>query len=207
LFDMDGTLVDSTAMVEQLWAEFAAANGADRDEVIDFAHGRPSRDTIARFTVPADDRDRWMAWISDSEATQFEGTLALPGAVALTRAMPPGRWAIVTSAMRRPARARSGAVGIPAPPVLIAADDVAHGKPSPEPYRDAASALGLDSEDCVVFEDAPAGVEAGLAAGCTVVVVGELDTPVVAGLARVPDLSHVSAVLDGHEIVLGLATT
>ncbi len=172
LFDMDGTLVDSTALVESIWTEFAAANHSDPREVIAFAHGRPSRDTITAFAHHRDQIGAWNARFARWEAERFDAVRAIPGAVSLVGSLPSHSWAIVTSALREPARRRLTRLGFPAPPVLIGADDVTHGKPHPEGYLAAARILDVDPVDCVVFEDTPAGIQAGLSAGCTVVGVG-----------------------------------
>lgn len=202
LFDMDGTLVDSTAEVEAMWTEFAHANGVDPATVIEFAHGRPSRDTIATFAPDA--IERWEAYIHDGEHTRFLTVRSIPGAVEVVNSLRPGSWALVTSALHHPARQRLRVIGIEPPEVVIGAEDVAAGKPHPEGYLAAASALGVAPQDCVVFEDTDAGVRAGLAAGCTVVVVGEAETPATAGLHRVRDFARVSAVQDDAGITLTL---
>lgn len=194
LFDMDGTLVDSTAMVEAIWSEFAAANEVDAAEVIEFAHGRPSRDTIAAFTRRDGDVDACNAQLSEWEAARFGDVTAIPGALTLVNGLSKPRWAVVTSALREPARRRLAAVGFPAPPFLVGADDVTRGKPDPEGYLAAAHSLGVDPVTCVVFEDTRAGIQAGLAAGCVVIGVGEQAPHDV----RVADLTAVTIEPDGH---------
>jgi len=189
LFDMDGTLVDSTAMVEEVWSEFAAANGADAAAVIEFAHGRPSRDTVAKFVADSTRTDEWNAWIATAEAERFTEVIAIPGAVDAVRSLAPGSWAVVTSALHHSAAERLTQVGFPAPSVLIAADDVERGKPHPQGYRTAAMALGQEPIGCVVFEDTMAGIKAGIAAGCIVVAVG--DVPARRIRARVRDFTSV----------------
>lgn len=189
LFDMDGTLVDSTAMVEHIWTEFAQANATDPRAVIDFAHGRPSRDTVARFAANSARIDKWLHWIHTAEAERFGTVVAIPGAREVVCALPPERWAVVTSAIHGPAQARLVQNGFPTPAVLVGADDVRHGKPHPEGYLAAALALGLDPARCVVFEDTSAGIEAGRAAGCAVVAVGDVR---VHGIAvRIRDFTDV----------------
>lgn len=190
LFDMDGTLVDSTAVVEAVWTEFALANGADVAAVLDFGHGRPSRDTIARFAADAARVDEWGVWITTAEGERFTEVLAVPGAVSVARSLASDRWAVVTSALRVPALERLAQSGFPAPPVLVAAEDVVRGKPHPEAYLAAAAALGFSPSDCVVFEDAIAGIEAGLAAGCAVVAVGAVDADGIVG--RIADFREVA---------------
>lgn len=204
LFDMDGTLVDSTAMVEHVWTEFAAANAVDAAAIIDFAHGRPSRDTIARFAADPARIDEWLDWIHTAEGGRFNEVVAVPGAVELVSSLPRGRWAVVTSAIHAPARERLALVGIEPPQIVIGADNVAQGKPHPEGYLAAASALGVEPGRCVVFEDTQAGALAGLAAGCAVVLVGDLAPDVPGVVARVRDLTEVSAASDGRGITLSL---
>ncbi len=203
LFDMDGTLVDSTAEVEAMWTEFAHANGVDPATVIEFAHGRPSRDTIATFAPDA--IERWETYIHDGEHTRFLTVRSIPGAVEVVNSLRPGSWALVTSALHHPARQRLRVIGIEPPEVVIGAEDVAAGKPHPEGYLAAASALGVAPQDCVVFEDTDAGVCAGLAAGCTVVVVGGVETPATEGLAQIADFSNVRAMSDDSGITLTLS--
>jgi sugar-phosphatase len=202
LFDMDGTLVDSTAEVEVMWTEFAAANGVEAQTVIDFAHGRPSRDTIAKFAPH--EIERWETFIHDGEHTRFLTVRQIPGAVDLVNSLRPGSWALVTSALHHPARQRLRVIGIEPPEVVIGAEDVTSGKPDPEGYLAAASALGVAPQDCVVFEDTDAGVRAGLAAGCTVVVVGDQESPATAELIRIDDFSKVRATPDAQGIGISL---
>ncbi|GMA34043.1 HAD-IA family hydrolase [Demequina litorisediminis] len=205
LFDMDGTLVDSNALVDVIWNEFSDAHGLDSTEVRAYAHGRPSRATVATYLDDEAQIAHWIDRIHHLEGSLFDAVKEIAGARALVASLPSERWAVVTSAIREPARARIGAVGIQVPDVLIGADDVTHGKPDPEGYRAGAAALGLDPADCVVFEDTDAGAKAGLAAGCAVVVVGAGHSDTLDTLPRVPDLTHVSATVDAHSgIVLTL---
>ncbi|WP_234983246.1 HAD-IA family hydrolase [Demequina sp. NBRC 110053] len=206
LCDMDGTLVDSNAVVDAMWNEFADRLGLDGTEVRAFAHGRPSRDTIARYVAGERDIDIWIDRIHHMEASRFHQVVEIPGAARFTRALPTQRWAVVTSALAEPARARLAAVGIEPPAVLIGADDVNAGKPDPEGYLRAARELGADPRDCVVFEDTDAGIGAGRVAGCAVVVVGENRSPATDGLPRVPDMTQVTVGRDGESLVLTLAT-
>jgi sugar-phosphatase len=195
LFDMDGTLVDSTHMVERIWEEFAAANRADPAEVIDFAHGRPSRDTIARFAADPARTGEWNEWITKAEGDRFGEVTAIAGALAVVTALGAERWAVVTSALRQPALERLARNGFPTPRVLIGADDVERGKPHPEGYVRAATELGFEPQDCVVFEDASAGIEAAQRAGAPVVAVGDVEAPRLAG--RIRDFASVSVVEAG----------
>ncbi|MET9448760.1 HAD-IA family hydrolase [Streptomyces cinerochromogenes] len=175
LFDMDGTLVDSTALVESTWAGFCARHGTDLTEVLDFAHGRPTRETVGHF-VPdpelAASETRRLVAHEESETT---GITEIPGARSLLAALPRGSWAVVTSAGRKLAEVRLAAAGLPLPEVMVSADDVVRGKPHPEGYLRAAAILGVEPADTIVFEDSGAGVRAGLASGARTVVIGGLD--------------------------------
>ncbi len=167
LFDLDGVLVDSTPAVARVWAWWAREHGFDPDEVVKKAHGRPSISTIRELLPDADyaaeDRE-----VERREIADVEGVIPLPGAVELLRALPLERWAIVTSCTRALARVRIAAAGLPKPKHLVTATDVQHGKPSPEPYLKGAQMLGIPAADCLVVEDAPAGIRAGKAAGAQV---------------------------------------
>lgn len=205
LCDMDGTLVDSNALVDTMWNEFAAAHQLDAEQVRQFAHGRPSTATLNRYLSDEQEIAHWTERIHSQEGSNFDGVLEIPGAVNFTRALPRARWAVVTSALSGPARARLQAVGIEVPRVLIGADDVTAGKPDPEGYARAARELFIPARECVVFEDTDAGIEAGLAAGCAVVVVGANRSPVTEGLPRVMNLTQVDVRVEGDDIVLTIA--
>ncbi len=170
LFDIDGTLVDSTAAVERTWRTWAAAHGADAEEILRVCHGRRSQDTIALF-LPAAEQAAAVDELERLELDDLADTVALPGAVPLLSRLEPGRWAAVTSGPRALMQARLRAAGLPEPGVLVTAEDVSIGKPDPQGYLLAAAALGVDAGRCLVVEDAPAGVEAGRAAGAAVLAV------------------------------------
>ncbi|WP_205124222.1 MULTISPECIES: HAD-IA family hydrolase [Tsukamurella] len=174
LFDMDGTLVDSTALVEDTWGGFAAVHGLDLTTVLAFAHGRPTAATVHHFLRDPDVADRETARLVAHEEATTEGVREVPGARAVLGGLPPESWAVVTSASRTLARNRMRAAGLPLPGVLVSADDVVRGKPDPEGYLLAANALGVDITSAVVFEDSPAGVRAGRASGARTVVIGAL---------------------------------
>jgi mannitol-1-/sugar-/sorbitol-6-phosphatase len=168
LYDMDGTLVDSSACVEGTWRAWAARHGLDVESLLTLAHGRQNPDTI-RAVAPHLDVDEECAFMTAAEEAWTEGIVPIAGARELLARMPADRWAIVTSAWRRLAEIRLGCAGLRRPSVLMTADEVARGKPHPEGYLMAAAALGVRPEACVVVEDAPAGVAAGRAAGMTVI--------------------------------------
>jgi mannitol-1-/sugar-/sorbitol-6-phosphatase len=193
LFDMDGTLVDSSAAVEISWTEFAERHGLDAAELLAHIHGVRAVDTIARF-VPSADVAAETTILLDREMALVDRVTAIPGAIELLRALPEAGipTAIVTSAPRDLALARLGAAGIPVPPVFVTGEDVEHGKPAPDCYQLAAERLGVDPAHCVVFEDADAGIRAGLAAGARVVVIGDLPSDAAADLTRIPDYREVT---------------
>lgn len=168
LFDLDGVLVDSTPAVARVWAGWARAHGFDPDEVVRQAHGRPSIATIRELLPDADhaaeDRE-----VERREIADIEGVIPLPGATELLQALPPERWVIVTSCTRPLAGVRVAAAGLPKPKYLVTSTDIKHGKPDPEPYLKGAQLLGVPASECIVIEDAPAGIRAGKAAGARVV--------------------------------------
>ena len=168
LFDMDGVLVDSTPAVARVWAGWAREHGFDADEVVKKAHGRPSITTI-RELLPHIDHDAENREVERREIEDVGGVIPLPGAMELLRALPLERWAIVTSCTRQLAGVRIAVAGLPQPKHLVTATDVKHGKPDPEPYRKGAQFLGVPAAECVVIEDAPAGIRAGKAAGARVI--------------------------------------
>jgi sugar-phosphatase len=167
LFDLDGVLVNSTPAVARVWTIWAKKHGFDPDEVVRQAHGRPSITTI-RELLPNADHEAENREVERGEIEDVEGVIPLPGALELLQALPQDRWAIATSCTRRLAEVRIRAAGLPMPKHLITSSDVRRGKPDPEPYITAAKILGFAPRDCVVMEDAPAGIRAGKAAGCRV---------------------------------------
>ena len=170
LFDMDGVLVDSTPAVARVWAGWAREHGFEPDEVVKRAHGRPSITTI-RELLPHADHQAEDREVERREIADVEGVIPLPGAMELLRALSLERWAIVTSCTRPLAGVRIGAAGLPKPKHLVTAADVHRGKPDPEPYLKGALILGVAAAECVVIEDAPAGIRAGKAAGARVIAV------------------------------------
>jgi sugar-phosphatase len=181
LFDSDGVLVDSDASVLHSWTRWAQRWDLDPAEVTAMVHGRRSADTVA-LLMAVEDRAPALAEIDRYEVEDAATVSALPGAAELLDALPAGSWAVVTSGRRELAVARLRAAGLPVPSVLVCAEDVPAGKPDPTGYLRAAVELGLPTAECVVVEDSPAGVAAGVAAGATVLGVSEraLDTPAVA---------------------------
>jgi len=175
LFDLDGTLVDSLPVVERAWCGWADRFGISHDEVLDFIHGKQAITSLRHF-MPDRSEDEIQAEfrrLEHIEATDTDGVTALPGAVALLEHLnaldiP---WAIVTSGSMPVAAARRETAGLPEPKVFVTAERVARGKPEPDAYLLGAQLLGLAPEECVVVEDAPAGILSGLAAGSDVIAV------------------------------------
>jgi mannitol-1-/sugar-/sorbitol-6-phosphatase len=170
LFDMDGVLVDSTPAVARVWGWWAQQHGFDTEDTIRRAHGRPSLTTI-RELLPNSDHEAENNEVERREIEDTEGVIPLPGAMELLTTLPKDRWTIATSCTRDLAHVRIKEGGLPIPKNLITADDVRIGKPDPEPYIKAATLLGFSPQDCVVVEDAPAGISAGKAAGSRVLAV------------------------------------
>lgn len=170
LFDLDGVLVDSTACIERQWREWAAARGLDPAPFLRYCHGRRAVETI-RLAAPELDAEAEVARFAELAPGEDPVLPAFPGARELLAALPDGARAVVTSGTRKTARRRLAAAGLPVPAVLVAAEDVRHGKPDPECYLTAAGRLGVPPEECVVIEDAPPGIEAARAAGMRVVAV------------------------------------
>jgi sugar-phosphatase len=168
LFDLDGVLVDSTTCAGRIWKVWAQEQGLDPERMVHLAHGRPTIETI-RMVAPQLDAMAETSKIEEREVTDVDGLKALPGASELLTNLPADRYAIVTSGSRRLATARLRAAGLPVPARMITADDITHGKPNPEPYLNGARLLGFNPGDCMVFEDAPAGIRAGKAAGMIVI--------------------------------------
>ncbi len=170
LFDLDGVLIDSTPAVARVWHGWAVEHGLDPETVIHMAHGRPSRTTIRELLPEADiDIDHEDREVERREMADLDGVVLLPGARQLLNSLPPERWTIATSGTRALAEVRLRAAGLPIPRTMITASDVKIGKPDPEPYLKAAAKLGFAASDCIVVEDAPAGVRAGKAAGARVI--------------------------------------
>ncbi len=169
LFDLDGTLVDSTAAVVRSWARWAQEEGVD-PRALNGSHGRPAAE-IAASVLPAGRVTAAVARIEAIELADTGGVAPLPGAVAALVALPDGRAAVATSCTRPLAAARIGAAGLAAPRVVVTVDDVTRGKPAPDPFLLAAERLGVDPTRCLVVEDAPAGLAGARAAGCATLAV------------------------------------
>src|SRR5471030_1273244 len=179
LFDLDGTLIDSLPVVGLAWGNWAKRRNVPLQEVFSFIHGKQAITSLRHF-MPGESEDAIQAEftaLERFEAQCIDGVTALPGAVALLTTLNGLRipWAIVTSGSIPVASARLLAGQIPPPAVLITAEQVAKGKPQPDAYLLGAQKLGLLPAECIVVEDAIAGIQAGLAAGCPVIAVNPPD--------------------------------
>jgi len=170
LFDLDGTLVDSTASVERCWRRWAERAGLDFEQVMAIAHGRPAAESL-QIVAPHLSVAEEAAWLEDQEAADAHSVAVIEGAQSLLASLPAKNWCIVTSGTDRLARARIFHAGLPLPTVLVTADNVANGKPDPEPYLIGAQRMNLSPSACVVLEDSAAGVESAKAAGMHVIAV------------------------------------
>ena len=201
---MDGVLVDSRAVVERTWQRWAAErHPIDLVRLLHVAHGRRARDTLL-IMAPSLANDEEVAWLDATELADVEGLRVLGGANALLAELPRNRWAIVTSCGRDLARLRLAAVGLPAPDVLIVAEEVPRGKPAPDGYQVGAKRLGFDPSECLVFEDAPAGVAAGKAAGARVLALTTNYAPgdLQGADATIADLGSIQVHQDHDDLVV-----
>lgn len=199
LFDLDGTLVDSTASVERAWLRWA------REEHVEIArmqgsHGMPAAEIVIRL-LPEERHASAIARIMDYEVNDVEGTLPRPGSVEALASLPPERLAIVTSCTGPLLAARAGAAGLTLPATTVTADDVSRGKPDPEPFRLGAQRLGFAPARCLAVEDAPAGLTAARAAGCaTLAVDGTHALDQLDADASIANLSLLRFAVDGDGI-------
>ena len=201
LFDVDGTLVDSTPLVERAARAWAAEYGIDPDEFLSDAHGRRTIDRVADFLPPDQVHDA-TARLDALESTGTDGITALPGALDLLANLNGLPHAFVTSMDKAQLNLRANVAGVPLPRVVVTAEDVPDGKPDPSGYLQAAAHLGVDPSACVVIEDAPAGIAAGRGAGATVLAVltSHPEGSLTAAHHTVEDLTHVTAAPNGLRV-------
>jgi len=164
LFDLDGVLVDSTGSVTRQWRRWAEEHNLDPQKVLEIAHGVRTIE-IVRTLAPHLDAEAEVKRIEKREADDQEGVAVMAGAAELLKAIPEGRWCVVTSGTRYLATARLKLANLPTPNVLVSADDVSKGKPDPEPYLMGAKLLGMKPAERLVVEDAPAGIRAAHGGG------------------------------------------
>ena len=168
LFDLDGVLCDSTKAVDREWREWASRKGVDGDAVMAIAHGVRTIEVIRRV-APHLDAEAEADAIENHEAFDQRGVTVMPGALDLVKSIPAERWGVVTSGSRLLAEHRLPHCGVPVPKVLVTSDDVVNGKPHPEPYLKGAAGLGFEAAECLVIEDAPAGIQSAQAGGMKVI--------------------------------------
>lgn len=194
LFDMDGTLLTSIRSAERVWGAWATRHGLDVEKFLPTLHGKRTHDTIRHLGLPGVDPIAEAAWITAAEIEDVADIEAIEGAAAFLASLPPGRWGIVTSAPRALAQARLAAAGLPAANLLVAAEDVAHGKPAPDPFLLGARKLDVDPADCLVFEDTRTGLQSAAAAGMDSIVVTVTHThPMETDVAAVLDYADLRA--------------
>lgn len=204
LFDMDGVLVDSRAVVERTWRRWAMRHALDPEPILHIAHGRRTRESL-RLVYPELAIDEEVAWLDAAELEDLGGVTALPGAATLLASLPESRWTIVTSAGLQLASLRLRSAGLPVPSRMVTSEAVTRGKPAPDGYRLGAERLGLEADRAVVVEDAPPGLQAAIAAGMrTVAVTTTHRAEQLAGAdVIIRDLASVCLATEGGELVVG----
>ena len=203
LFDLDGTLADSTAVVERVWRDWATRHGINADDLLAVSHGRPAIDTMRHFRPDLLDLEEEARMHVAVEEGDVQDIVPIAGAPELIASLPPDRWAIVTSCPTRLAAVRREAAGLPAPPVVVTADDVQLRKPAPDCFLLAAEQLRVDPQMCVVVEDSPAGIEAGLRAGMRVLgLTTTLSGWPVQPTWTLPDLRDIQVSFNQSELIL-----
>ncbi|PWK69127.1 HAD-IA family hydrolase [Aminobacter sp. AP02] len=171
MFDMDGTILSSIASTERVWTAWAIKHGLDVESFLPTIHGVRAYETISRLNLPGIDLMTEIEELTQAEFDDVDGIEPIHGAFNFLNALPADRWAIVTSAPRRLALRRLEAAGLPIPRTMVTGEEVANGKPAPDCFLLGAERLGQRAQDCLVFEDAPAGIRAAEAAGAKVLVI------------------------------------
>ena len=202
LFDIDGTLVQSLAAVERAWATFGKRHGLEPQEVLHRIHGRRSIDSI-RLILPDADADAEDLVLRHLEASDTEGVVATGGALDLIECLVDIPWGVVSSGTSDVATARLAAAGITNFRATVFGEDVAQGKPHPEPFLLGAQRLGLSPAECVAFEDAPAGIRSAKDAGMRVIAIGPASGDYGADLS-VEDFSLLSCETQGGKVTIGI---
>jgi mannitol-1-/sugar-/sorbitol-6-phosphatase len=208
LFDLDGVLVDSTGSVDRHWRIWARERNIDEEKVIAIAHGVRAIEVI-RTIAPHLDAEAELRLLEREETDDHKKLKAMPGAIDLVQSLPENRWGVVTSGSRNIAPDRLRMVGVPVPKVLITADEVVNGKPHPEPYLKGAEALGVEPKECLVIEDAPAGIRAAHAAGMKVI--GFASTyksdQLTEADAVIKTFKELSVAVDGHSLTVNISVS
>ncbi|MGO1304170.1 MAG: HAD-IA family hydrolase [Sphingomonas parapaucimobilis] len=203
LFDMDGTIPSSIASAERAWTVWAKRQGLDVEAFLPTIHGVQSVETIRRLNLPGIDPVAEAHALTEAEMLDVDDVVPIGGAAAFLAALPPDRWAIVTSAPKRLAEVRLKAAGLPLPGVFVTAEDAKRSKPAPDGFLLGAKRLGVAPEECLAFEDAPAGIAAAEAAGMTVVVITETHRGVMdIAHAMVGDYRDLAVEWDGASLKL-----
>ena len=203
LFDMDGTLIDSTRAMRRIWGRWALRHGLDFAALFPTVHGRRAIDTVRSLALPGVDPEAEAAIIDREETEDVEGVVAIAGAAEFLNALPPERWTVVTSAPRALARARLGAAGLPVPETILTAEEVKVGKPAPDCFILGARRLGYEPADCIVFEDSAAGIEAAIAAGADLVVIASAQSHApLEGRFAVSDFDELELTVAGDRLRL-----
>lgn len=203
MFDMDGTILSSIAATERVWSAWAIRHGLDVESFLPTIHGVRAYETISRLNLPGIDLMAEIEALTQAELDDVEGIEQIHGAASFLTALPTERWAIVTSAPRKLAIRRLEAAGLPIPKLMVTGEDVVNGKPAPDCFLLGAERLGQRPEDCLVFEDAPAGIRAAEAAGANVLVItathnhaGDTPHPSISGYgALTPRLDNASRLM------------
>jgi sugar-phosphatase len=197
LFDMDGTLINSTLAAERVWARWAESHGLDVRTFLPTMHGARAFDTVRRLGLPGVNPVEAAAKITQAEIEDVDGIIPLPGTLAFLGRLPRSKWAIVTSSPLDLAKRRLAAAGIAVPDCLVTAEDVEVGRPNPDCYLLAARKLGVSVTDCLVFEDAVPGILAGDAAGADVIVITATHKhPIETAHATIPNYEHLTISID-----------
>lgn len=198
LFDMDGTILNSIAAAERVWGRWASAMGLDVEKFLPTMHGKRGIDTIRALNLPGIDPIAEAEIILRGEIEDVEGVVPIPGAAEFLAALPPERWAIVTSSPIELAKRRLGAAGLPEPRYMVTAEDVTIGKPNPQGYILGSERLGVSPSDVLVFEDVLAGIQAGEAAGADVMVISATHShPIESGHPMITGYLDVVPHIDG----------
>lgn len=202
LFDMDGTLLSSIAAAERVWGAWAERHGLDVAAFLPTIHGVRAADTIRRQNIAGIDLDAEVRWVERAEIDDVDGVQAIEGIVEFLNSLPADKWAIVTSATMELASKRLAAAGIERPKTMVTAEDVSRGKPEPDCFLLAAERLGVKASECLVFEDAPAGIAAGEAAGADVLVITATHGHPIETRHRVTkDYIGISVICDEHGLL------
>ena len=199
LFDMDGTIINSIASAERCWSAWAVKHGLDVATFLPTIHGVRGTETITRLGLPGVDPVKECQDILDAEMLDLDGIVPIPGAIAFLKSLPRDKWAIVTSAPLELALRRLEVAGMPLPDVMVTGESVVNGKPNPECFLLGAAKLGVDASECLVFEDAIAGILAGESAGATIMVITSTHAHLMeTELSTIPDYTNVKALTDSE---------